>query len=476
MALSQAILQSHHGAMDNNNMSHLPQSQRPSFSSIGPEPVTPMTANFQDNSQRAVQSGETQSSDIDAWLAKYLRSGNDIDIMTNTMVPKFERTLTDAYQDELYFPQQMPVSQQSTTTSYLMPHNQMVQDRLHDARMARTASSSTNQSGPLSPFKANSPFMHSPGTYGQQMHPMRKDGRVSPHSESEPKTISPQEAMLDYKPQHDEVPLFSQSGANYGSYAAVAPTTTKPTYQTVPSMAFGGMTAANHGPWSTDLQQATLSSAPLQNFNFVAPSLPSNLSALPNPYLGTAPISSRTVSRQSNRTPDFPAHLTSMESSASEAPASSAASSSIAMDSPKPASNADTGTYSCTYHGCTQRFATPRELQKHKRDIHRSISNVTPGVGSGMSTTQLMERNSQSGPHRCERINPTTGKSCNTNFSRPYDLTRHEDTIHNMRKLKLKCALCTEEKLFSRNDALTRHLRVVHPEVEFAGKYSRKKR
>jgi uncharacterized Zn-finger protein len=164
-----------------------------------------------------------------------------------------------------------------------------------------------------------------------------------------------------------------------------------------------------------------------------------------------------------------------MESSASEAaPASSAASSSIMMESPKPASNADRGTYSCTYHGCAQRFATPRELQKHKRDVHRSNPHVTPGVGSGLSTAQLMERNSQSGPHRCERINPTTGKPCNTNFSRPYDLTRHEDTIHNVRKLKLKCALCTEEKLFSRNDALTRHLRVVHPEVDFPGKHRRR--
>jgi hypothetical protein len=474
MALSQIIVQPHHN-MDE-NMSHLSHSQRPSFSTMGQEPVTPMTADFQDDARRAVQSGETQSSDFDAWLADYLRAGNDADAMTNPMVPKFERTLTDAYQDELYFPQQMPVPQSSASNSYLMPHNQMVQERLHDARMARTASSSTNQSGPLSPFKANSPFMHSPGTYGQQIHPIRKDGRVSPHSESEPKTISPQEAMLDYKPQHDEVPLFGQSGANYGSYAAVVPTTTKPSFQTVPSMAYGGLTTANHGPWSTDLQQATLSSAPLQSFNFVAPSLPSNLSALPNPYLGTAPIAGRTINRQSNRTPEFPAHLTSMESSASEPPASSAASSSIVMNSPKPASNADTGTYSCTYHGCTQRFATPRELQKHKRDVHRGNPNVTPGLGSGMSTAQLMERNSQSGPHRCERINPTTGKPCNTNFSRPYDLTRHEDTIHNIRKLKLKCALCTEEKMFSRNDALTRHLRVVHPEVEFAGKYSRKKR
>jgi len=46
---------------------------------------------------------------------------------------------------------------------------------------------------------------------------------------------------------------------------------------------------------------------------------------------------------------------------------------------------------------------------------------------------------------QCERINPSTGKPCNTIFSRPYDLTRHEDTIHNARKQKVHCPLCTEK-------------------------------
>jgi hypothetical protein len=31
------------------------------------------------------------------------------------------------------------------------------------------------------------------------------------------------------------------------------------------------------------------------------------------------------------------------------------------------------GTYSCTYHGCSQRFDTPAKLQKHKREGHRRI-------------------------------------------------------------------------------------------------------
>ena len=77
--------------------------------------------------------------------------------------------------------------------------------------------------------------------------------------------------------------------------------------------------------------------------------------------------------------------------------------------------------------------------------------------------------NNAPGPHECEKMNPYTGKPCNTIFSRSSDLTRHEDTIHNNRKQKVRCHLCTEEKTFSRNDALTRNMRVVHPDVDFPG-------
>jgi uncharacterized Zn-finger protein len=92
-----------------------------------------------------------------------------------------------------------------------------------------------------------------------------------------------------------------------------------------------------------------------------------------------------------------------------------------------------------------------------------------------MTPAELMERNSQAGPHKCERINPGTGKPCNATFSRPYDLTRHEDTIHNIRKKKFHCALCQEKPTFSRGDALTRHMRVVHPKVDFPGKDRRQR-
>src|SRR5690606_29469860 len=97
------------------------------------------------------------------------------------------------------------------------------------------------------------------------------------------------------------------------------------------------------------------------------------------------------------------------------------------------------GTYSCTYHGCTLRFDTPALLQKHKREGHRQAG----GMKSAQRGSKGTVADTQAGPHRCYRINPGTGKVCKAVFSRPYDLTRHEDTIHNARKQKVRCDLCT---------------------------------
>ena len=78
------------------------------------------------------------------------------------------------------------------------------------------------------------------------------------------------------------------------------------------------------------------------------------------------------------------------------------------------------------------------------------------------------------GPYKCVRVNPSTGKSCNVEFSRAYDLTRHEDTIHCARKQKIRCDYCDEEKKFTRRDTLARHMRVVHPDVDFPGRKRRR--
>jgi hypothetical protein len=443
LAMNTALLGSNQHPED--DMAHLSRSNRPSFSSMGQGPATPATVNeHHDQSQRPVQ--------------------ND---MTSAMVPKFERTYSDALQDELYFPQDVMTSQAGSNPNFLMPHgNKMVNERLLEAQMARSQSSGSTQSIPLSPFRT--------GYVPNENEPSDLKYQMSPNTESEPKTISPKDAILDYKPSSSDFPLFPQSTSGMtGSYSAVAPSVQRQQQYAQPAVDYSSVTSAPN--WGSNL---TLTSGPLQSYQgFATPSLPPNMgmSNMATGYLGNAlSQSARSVSRQTDRTPEFPAQLTSMESSASEAAPPSSQASSMLLNSPKPDSSADTGTYSCTYHGCLRRFSTPQKLQRHKRDEHRNNPNVTPGVGSGMSTAELMERNSQSGPHKCDRINPTTGKPCSTVFSRPYDLTRHEDTIHNIRKQKVRCAICTEEKTFSRSDALTRHMRVVHPEIDFPGKHRKR--
>ncbi|KAI5456138.1 hypothetical protein BGZ63DRAFT_435494 [Mariannaea sp. PMI_226] len=131
----------------------------------------------------------------------------------------------------------------------------------------------------------------------------------------------------------------------------------------------------------------------------------------------------------------------------------------------------DGGTYTCTYHSCTLRFESLSLLKKHKREAHRQRENPGSPRIRGGTTSGLLH--TQAGPHRCDRINPNTGSPCDTVFSRPYDLTRHEDTIHNPHKQKTRCDLCNGEKTFNRADALRRHYRVRHPDMEPPGKLRR---
>lgn len=477
MAMNNALQDTRTAAAD--NASAMSRSGRHSFSSMDQHTGTPMTSIGSTNDQGTKQGhhGEAPNSlaEIEAWLDDYLHA-DDSGSLSRPMVPKLERTVTDAINDELYYPSSMSaVSAAPQHSNYLIPQvNTFVNERLHAAQMARSNSSHSSHSRGLSPFRPESPWvtnaqLRQNTQMRQQMErpdPQDLSYQTSPHTDSEPKTISPKEAMLDYKPEENEVPLFPRTSEYAPQQSMVVPSPAP--QQQYSNVGYGTMAATTGSGWNATLQ--SLNAPSFQSYqNFMTPNM--SIGGLPLNGGYELPQSSR----QSDRSPQFPAQLTSMESSASEAAPPSSMASTMTHESPKPVdSSAHTGTYSCTYHGCSERFSTPQKLQKHKRDSHRKPPNVTPGVGSGMSTAELMERNSQTGPHKCERINPTTGKPCNTIFSRPYDLTRHEDTIHNIRKQKVRCALCTEEKTFSRSDALTRHMRVVHPEVDFPGKHRRR--
>ncbi|KAK0373112.1 hypothetical protein CLIM01_09537 [Colletotrichum limetticola] len=384
-------------------------------------------------------------------------------------VPKLDRTMTDIYNDELYSPN-FTITSAAPAQNHMAvsPSNDVFAQRLSAANnqhLSAAQSPVSSVSRDRSPFRQGSPLAPMPshdfggGVQASRLrfhsaHQIREQKKaeqdaqimrqqMSVKSEPEtPKTISPKDAMLEF---HD--------GDAESSFSLF------PSQETVDFEDIAKAVA-------TQDQQVNFARSAMQN-GAAFPYMPAQLQTavhIPQQYPFIA------HPRQSHE--QIP-RLSSAESSTG---GSDATSTSNAVPTTKPVgATADGGTYTCTYHGCTMRFETPALLQKHKREGHRQTQGIGgPRRPEAVAASPDSILNSQAGPHRCDRINPSTGKPCHTIFSRPYDLTRHEDTIHNARKQKVRCNLCTEEKTFSRADALTRHYRVCHPDVEFPGKHRRR--
>ncbi|KAL9120317.1 MAG: hypothetical protein Q9187_003127 [Circinaria calcarea] len=446
-------------------------------------------------------------------------------VESRNIIPKLDRTMSDVFQDELYNPRGaavVPVSPPSTNqTSLLSPYNKGVfSERLQAANSARSTSPATPISRERSPFRQGrehlaEEYLSSNQTVGclgsaSQMREQQKaqaDADVLAKHQSKgqalvaPNTISPKEAFLDYKENEEDAKMHlfpREKQESRGGSRTHKPSPLKLVKQesslgdTDDSLTERSYTSTATTRRQSSSEYSTTSGAAQtrSRFAFAPPAVPGRVQVPQQyPFISQSRSQSSSMRSTSDQVPDFPAHLTSMDTTKSDGGTKSENGQSEGSperqrtEVQRPANTtADSGTYSCTYHGCTLRFATAIKLQKHKREGHRPSTPHTPqsatatGATSpgGSSAVSVANRNSQAGPHRCDRTNPSTGKPCNSIFSRPYDLTRHEDTIHNARKQKVRCQLCTEEKTFSRNDALTRHMRVVHPEVDFPGKVKRK--
>ena len=386
-------------------------------------------------------------------------------------VPKLDRTMTDIYSDELYNPNFTITSAAPSQPSQIAmsPNRELFAQRVQAANnqhLTATEPSIASVSRGRSPFCHGSPLAPTPShefsqpptnhvrfNSAQQMREKRKaemdaaqalrQAMAQTHSTGTPQTISPKDAVLEFNDGDDSnnFPLFPQQE----STGFDANQLTKASSQ------------ANHfGGLSLDASFD----------NYMASQVPTGVQQLPQQYPFVAKHRQQpSASSVSNGSYSMSSRF------GSSAPASP---DSVTTGSPRRPDGvrAEGGTYTCTYHGCTQRFETPAALQKHKREGHRQAHGLN-GLRRPEGPTGNFF-NTQAGPHKCERINPSTGKPCNTVFSRPYDLTRHEDTIHNARKQKVRCDVCTEEKTFSRADALTRHYRVCHPDLEFPGKHRRR--
>jgi hypothetical protein len=495
-AMRQAVMEQHqlpHQAATEEDTS-FQYSLAPSASSLSHHnsPVTPQTTydDF-DEGSKALFRGEDRSPDFDRWMDEYLQLDVRSDVNGQSAatvpvgLPKLNRTISDIYQDELYNTTVIPAPQvrkpnQPQAQPILTPYRNLFADRLQAANQghlsARSQSPSNHtMSRDRSPFRQGSPLAVDFRTARLQQSGLSATMQL-PHTNGidlgnqqdnagEPKTISPKDALLEYHegPEDASMPsLFpsSQAGPEYHVNG-------------------GGDNLGFRRPSASAFQ-------PTQNYNPME-SFPDQYThqaaGLQQPFSFLQQQQSQHPRRQSQhhahnliqQTPEFPASLPTMESTASETTPAVQQTTNELVRRPDNTSS-DSGTYTCTYHGCTLRFETPAKLQKHKREAHRQTTMAGHLAGRDVQPNTTAMRNSQAGPHKCERINPSTGKPCNSIFSRPYDLTRHEDTIHNARKQKVRCHLCTEEKTFSRNDALTRHMRVVHPDVDWPGKQRRKGR
>jgi hypothetical protein len=472
---------------------------RPSVSSLEfHSPATPQTSNgddfddgFRDPSCKEIFPNIEQ-------MGEYLLFDDLSDYQP--MIPKLERSVTGPYSEDIYnttYTTSAPMLQSRQGTAQISENNNLLSpssyrnvfsERIHAAQTAHQSHSpASSVSRERSPFQQSSPYVLSSNmgpqrssqvAFGSASHMREQTKAEADASElrrqmdheyeghlNTPKTISPKDTVIEYHPSEDDVALFPSSDhterltTGPGSVGSSIHGDLEDNFT---ERSFGSMVSSRR-PSLNGFSTSGASSG----FTFAPLSVPGNLQ-IPQqyPFVPQRQSSGLASPRsRADRTPEFSASLVSMESSDADREPQN-----VSVEKPESA-KADSGTYTCTYHGCTLRFETPAKLQKHKREGHRQIN--THPHSPGMTSAALL-RNSQAGPHKCDRINPSTGKPCNTIFSRPYDLTRHEDTIHNARKQKVRCHLCTEDKSFSRSDALTRHMRVVHPEVEFGGRSRRK--
>ena len=418
-------------------------------------PRTPRLSHSDDADMQSRNAGKATT-----YLVRHRRMTDFLGLTAPATVAKLDRTVSDAQVDELYnpatFTQTPPAAprNQPQNSAYLQAQTSMLQDRLRDANQARSSSPS-QASGHASPWR-NSPYsdvvhydsqnivmpyaagMRDKQKAKSEAYPMRQKKQES----EEPKTVSPKDAFPEQQmaKEDEHLPSLFPSESNQSN--------TNTNVQYAPIGLSGSQDYNNYN--STTLPQS--------GFTFTMPNAPASSQSY---YLQQQhPVQYGPVNGDYSYQPyPTPARLVSMETTKSDHSEPIQEESSPEPPPERPAdTTANRGQYTCTYsdmHGpCHARFSTSGELNKHKREVHRQPGPMSNDAKRATAMTQT-------GPHKCTRNNPTTGKPCNTVFSRPYDLTRHQDTIHGQ-NTKFRCNSCTEEKLFSRRDALSRHMKVVH--------------
>jgi hypothetical protein len=335
---------------------------------------------------------------------------------TNVRAPKFERTYTDALEDELFDESSSNASQSVNSQNQLSRHatpnfnyqrmpqysNQVYMDKNARATSSpaapqQTPRTTTNQQMATMMYPSNQPntnFYH-PLAHQQNQQQLSSSAvadSVRRLQVPNRTTVSPREAFLDYPDSADfrEKTLFSTSGSPY-------------------SQTQEGQDVSQ--------QQESESSESNDEYN-VSDALQEN--QIPISAVAAFPATELHANTASMSVP-VSSRSTSASTPFSGAPSGDMSESDVSSDSeydPSTTSARRTSrssgrsgqlakSFACA--DCGKRFEKSQPLQVHRRNSH--------GKGSGPPSLNQAKFSNTS--HRCDWIDPSTGKMCNTVFSRP---------------------------------------------------------
>ncbi|CCC71850.1 hypothetical protein NCAS_0I01820 [Naumovozyma castellii] len=120
-------------------------------------------------------------------------------------------------------------------------------------------------------------------------------------------------------------------------------------------------------------------------------------------------------------------------------------------------------------------FTMKSNEEKRKESLIEELRKSSYSIKKPASIEESLKAITESSTdetYTCRIINLTTNEPCCAQFSRSYDLTRHQNTIHASKKTVFRCSECIKslgnegyDKTFSRLDALTRHIKSKHDDL-----------
>ncbi|CAR25668.1 ZYRO0A05302p [Zygosaccharomyces rouxii] len=126
-----------------------------------------------------------------------------------------------------------------------------------------------------------------------------------------------------------------------------------------------------------------------------------------------------------------------------------------------------TSTSSSAFTPSDSRSSNNNSRSRRKLPITDTNSNNNNLTSTGSHHNSSSSNNGEI--YTCLILNNITRQPCSAQFSRSYDLTRHQNTIHAKKKTVFRCSECIRmlghdgyQKTFSRLDALTRHIKSKH--------------